>query len=169
MMRIKAAQVISGVVLSVAALVPVATSSGQQGVAGRAAEAIDNAGRNIRRGVENAVVRSQEAIQAQDVLGRVYSRLHWDKVLAGAILELEVRADGLVVLRGSVPNAAAKKRAVLLASDTVGVIKVVDETSVPEPVRVVTPEEPVKPSRVIPKPVPPPAAVTTGTTIIIKP
>jgi hyperosmotically inducible protein len=164
-MKSKQAHAMAIAVLALSTLVPAATCAAQ-GVVEKVGQGLDNAGRTIRRGVENAVARSQEAIQEQNVLGRVYSRLHWDKVLAGSILELEVRADGTVFLRGSVVDVAAKKRAVLLASDTIGVSKVVDELAVPEPVNVVPAAEPAKPSRVLPKPVPPP--VTTGTKIIIK-
>ena len=66
---------------------------------------------------------------------------------------------GTAILRGSVPDAAAKQRAVLLARDTVGVSQVVDELAVlPTPVRVI--------------PATPPAAsetTTTTTRTIIKP
>jgi hyperosmotically inducible periplasmic protein len=98
-----------------------AVTSAQQGATQRAREALDNAGRNIRRGVERAFARTRAAVLEQELMTRVYSRLHWDKLLVGSALELEVRDDGVVFLRGSVPDAAAKKRAVLLARDTVGV------------------------------------------------
>ena len=97
---------LSAVLLAAATLIPAAACSGQ-GVAERAGEVLDNAGRSIRRGVEGAVVRGQTAVREQDVFTRVYSRIHWDKVLVGSVLELEVRADGMAILRGSVPDAAA--------------------------------------------------------------
>ena len=156
---------LSALVLAAAALIPAASPA--QGVAERAGEVLDNAGRTIRRGVEGAVARGQATVREQDVFTRVYSRIHWDKALVGSVLELEVRADGMAILRGSVPDAAARKRAVVLARDTVGVTGVVDELGVPEPARVI-PAPPPKPSRVTPA-ASPPAPPLAGPTSDIKP
>ena len=127
----------------------------QQGIAGRAAEALDNAGRNIRFGVENTVAKGKAAVYEQELLSRVYSRIHWDKYLIKSTLELEVQADGTVILRGAVTDKVVKDRAVVLARDTVGVNRVVDEINV------------LPASRVIPAL--PSAKATTGTTTVIKP
>jgi hyperosmotically inducible protein len=114
-----------------------AVTNAQQGAAQRAGEALDNAGRNIRRGVERAFVRTRAAVLEQELMTRVYSRLHWDKLLVSSTLDLEIRDDGVVFLRGAVPSADAKKRAVVLARDTVGVTRVVDELAVAPPANVV--------------------------------
>jgi len=58
--------------------------------------------------------------------GRVYTRLHWDKGLADAKIETEVTDNGVTTLRGTVPDARAKAKALQLATDTVGVTKVID-------------------------------------------
>ncbi len=108
----------------------------QEGVAQRAGEALDNAGRNIRRGVQTAFPRARMAVHEQQVLTRVYSRLHWDKALVGSALEVEVFADGTTALRGAVPDEATRKRASVLTRDTVGVTRVVDELVV-APARVI--------------------------------
>jgi hyperosmotically inducible periplasmic protein len=108
----------------------------QECAAQRAGEALDNAGRNLRRGVQNAFPRVRMAVHEQQVVARVYSRLHWDKALVGSALELEVFADGTTVLRGAVADEATRKRASLLARDTVGVTRVVDELVV-SPARVI--------------------------------
>lgn len=128
-----------------------------QGVVERAGEALDNAGRNIRRGVENAVARGEAAVRETDVLGRVYGRLHWDKMLNDAVIELTVAPDGTTTLRGAVADAAAKKRAVILARDTVGVTTVVDQLTIADATRVI----PASPSA---KPAPAPTTTTTTTT-----
>ncbi|APW62627.1 hypothetical protein BSF38_04177 [Paludisphaera borealis] len=128
-----------------------------QGVVERAGEALDNAGRNIRRGVEGAVARGQAAVRETDVFGRVYARIHWDKKLTDSVIELEVQPDGTTTLRGAVADAAAKKRAVILARDTVGVTTVVDELTIAGAARVI-PASPTKPVRVVP-----PASTTTTT------
>ncbi len=94
---------------------------------------IDDAGKNIKQGVENAFARTKAAVHNQDVLSRVYSRLHWDKTLTNSVMEVALKDDGTITLRGGVPDAAAKERAVLLAKDTVGVSRVIDELAVLPP------------------------------------
>jgi len=132
-----------------------AVTTAQQGAVQRAGEAIDNAGRSIRRGVERAFARTRASVHEQELITRVYSRLHWDKLLVGSALELEARDDGAVFLRGTVPDAEAKKRAVVLARDTVGVNQVIDELAVSPPPKVV--------------PAPQPAVKSPGTTSADRP
>ena len=50
---------------------------------------------------------------------------------------MSVQPDGTVVLRGSVTTEAAKRRAVDLAENTVGVVAVVDGIAVAKEVRVI--------------------------------
>jgi osmotically-inducible protein OsmY len=64
------------------------------------------------------------------VQGRVYGRLHWDKALEGAALDIDVRDKQVVVLRGKVASAAAKQKAEQLAGDTIGVSSVVNELAI---------------------------------------
>jgi osmotically-inducible protein OsmY len=59
--------------------------------------------------------------------GRVYARLHWDKRLQGANLDVDARDSQTVVLRGTVRDAAAKQKAVELARETEGIDNVIDE------------------------------------------
>jgi len=133
-----------------------------QGVVERAGQALDNAGRNIRRGVESAVARGEAAVRETDVLGRVYGRLHWDKKLTDAVIEINVAADGATTLRGAVADAAAKKRAVILARDTVGVTTVVDQLTIADAARVI----PASPAA---NAAPAPSTSTTTTTIETRP
>ena len=106
---------------------------------------VDNAGRNIRNGVEAEVARGQVSAQERDLLFRVSRRIEWDKQLVGSVLRFEILADGTVFLRGSVPNPDAKRRAVDLTQNTIGVTKVVDELAVVKVVKVIE----VPPVRVI--------------------
>jgi osmotically-inducible protein OsmY len=80
----------------------------------------------IREGFERAVA----AIEQLGVAGRVYARLRWDKALSGASVSVDVPKEGLVVLRGTVPNEAAIRKAVELAYDTMGVERVTSELRV---------------------------------------
>ncbi|WZP00692.1 BON domain-containing protein [Isosphaeraceae bacterium EP7] len=158
--------------VAVAAIAPLAW--GQQGAAQRAGQALDNAGKNVRRGVENAVARGRAAVQEQDLLDRVYSRIHWDKALVGSAIELEVRADGTAILRGPVTSAAAKERALDLVESTVGVTTIVNELVIGKEVQVIetapatttTTTTTVKPKRVI---ITPPVAEPRGAKVIVKP
>jgi osmotically-inducible protein OsmY len=61
-----------------------------------------------------------------EVHSRVYSRLHWDKVLNGSRIEVHMLRDGTALLQGNVSDAAARKRAVDITRDTVGVNAVID-------------------------------------------
>jgi hypothetical protein len=152
MTRIRLASVFATVALAVTP-----ATNAQQGPVQRAGQAIENAGRNIRRGVENAVARGQAIAYENDVLGRVQTRLIWDKQLVNSVLQLEMRADGTAVLRGSVLSKEAKKRAVDLAGNTVGVARVIDELAIAKETKVKVIE--ARPARVIT--VNPPAATTT--------
>lgn len=111
-----------------------------QGVAERAGQAIDGVGRGVRREafvVTDAIRRRFETVRA-DVhrMGnnsRVYSRIHWDRTLHGSKIEVHMLRDGSVLLRGTVPDVAARDRAVAIARDTVDVPAVVDELTVLNP------------------------------------
>ena len=110
-----------------------------QGPAEKAGEKLDQAGQSIRRGLENArdTLREQFAkvrgsVHSMGVASRVYGRLHWDKALNTSTLELEV-VNGVVTLRGEVPSAKAKARAVELARETVGITQVIDQLAIQPP------------------------------------
>jgi len=72
----------------------------------------------------------KKATHRMTVQGRVYARLYWDKSLTDAPFQIEARDGGIVVLKGSVPSAEAKHRAVELAQSTVGVNEAVDELGI---------------------------------------
>src|SRR3954465_13339760 len=114
-----------------------AAPSRAQGPIQRVGTALDNAGRNIRRGVENAVARGQISAAEQELIDRILFRIRWDKPLAGSALQLEVPAYGAVILRGSVASKEIKARAVDLVQNTIGVTSVVDELAVAKDVRVI--------------------------------
>ncbi len=100
----------------------------------------DSVGQKIDRGLQQignelrqgwAEVRN--AADRMGVQARVYARLRWDKAVSGATLDVEVPQQGVVVLKGSVPDSRAKQKAARLAQDTVGVDKVVDQLAVAPP------------------------------------
>ena len=95
------------------------------------------AGRNIRDRVETEVARGQITAQEREVLNRVARRIEWDKQSARSTLQIEAQPGGVVIVRGSVFDAAAKRRVVDLAESTVGVTSVVDEVAVVKEVKVI--------------------------------
>jgi hypothetical protein len=103
------------------------------GAAEKAGEKLDQAGRAIEKGLQRAgesvraaFARTRETVHGMGVEARIYGRLHWDKALAESALDLDVQ-DGVATLRGSVPNEAARAKAISLTRDTVGVTRVVDQ------------------------------------------
>ena len=110
------------------------------GAAEKTGGALDNAGRRIRRGLGDAADsvqrgwdRTKAGVHNMGVESRLYGRLHWDKALTAAPIQVEIRSGGVAVLRGSVSDAAAKAKAEALAADTVGVVQVVSELAVAPP------------------------------------
>jgi osmotically-inducible protein OsmY len=114
----------------------------QPGVAEQIGEKLDSVGRGIVRGAQDVtdsvrkrfdVVRSE--VSRMGVQPRVYARLHWDKALNSARIEVHMLRDGVVLLRGTVPDAATRSHAVELARETLDVTGVVDEleTVIPAP------------------------------------
>jgi hypothetical protein len=112
----------------------------EPGLGKRVGEKLDEAGAAIRRDVGKAgdAVREQfqkakSSINAMGIEGRVYGRLHWDKALENASIDVTASRDGAVTLTGTVADAMAKAKAVRLAGDTVGVTRVVDQLAAATP------------------------------------
>ncbi len=109
----------------------------KEGTAEQIGEAIDHAARvasrrakNLGANVEAALKRARSEIQNFGVEARITGRLTWDKELQGSHIELDVNDQGVAVLRGTVPTAAARLKAGGLTLDTIGVRRVVDELKV---------------------------------------
>ena len=106
---------------------------------GQAPSQVDQIQERIERGLSRLGTELQEgwaqvrqSVEEMGLTSRVYARLHWDKNLQDATLEIEAAEGQTIVLKGSVPSASAKQRAVELAQETVGVKRVVDRLAVPE-------------------------------------
>lgn len=103
----------------------------------RVGEKVDGAVETLKRGVSSAgeAIREQyekarTSVHNMGVTGRVYGRLHWDKALTTAKIDVEVQKNGVAVLTGSVGDAAARAKALELTRDTVGVTNVVDRLTI---------------------------------------
>ncbi len=147
----------------------------QDGPIRRAGQALDNAGKSIRSRVETEIARGQLSAQERELLGRVSRRIEWDKRFVGSTIQIESRAGGTVVLRGSVLSDAAKLRAIEVVENTIGVTSVVDGLAVVKEVQVIKAKPVVEVIEVTPPvttetkviEVTPPVA--TGTKVIVKP
>jgi hyperosmotically inducible periplasmic protein len=100
---------------------------------------LDSAVDSVKRGAQSAADavkeqyhRARESVHGLGEHGRVYARLHWDKHLQEAKIEITVKG-GVATLTGTVPTAKAKAKAIELAEDTVGIDKVIDHLTVVAP------------------------------------
>ena len=100
-------------------------------------EKIDGAVQDIKSGFRKAgnvtkeqFAKAKMSVHNMGVESRVYGRIHWDKALNDALIELTTTEDGVITLSGTVADSKAKTRAVELAKDTVGVTKVVDQLAI---------------------------------------
>ncbi len=98
---------------------------------------VDGAVQDIKSGLRKAgdatreqFARTRTSVHNMGVESRVYGRIHWDKALVDASIDLSGGDEGVITLNGTVADAKAKARAVELARDTVGVTKVVDQLAV---------------------------------------
>ena len=107
------------------------------GVAQSLGEKLDGLGRGIRRearDIGDSMRRGFETMKTEvnrmNTPARVYSRLHWDRSLNSARIEVHPVKGGGVLLRGTVADEAAREHAVALARDTMDVSEVIDELNV---------------------------------------
>lgn len=99
----------------------------QPGTAAQIGEKIDRGLNQIGTELSQAWSDVRRSVERMGVQGRVYGRLHWDKTLEGANVDVCVRDNQVVVLSGHVATATAKLKAEQIANDTVGVTNVVNE------------------------------------------
>jgi hypothetical protein len=115
---------------------------------GGPSEGLGGAVETIAAGVEGAseTVRdkfaaAQRSARNLGIEQQIAARLHGDKSFDADKIEVHVEEESTAILRGLVPDAAAKEKAVALTQDTKGVLKVVDHLAVPPKPRVIsTPE-----------------------------
>jgi hyperosmotically inducible protein len=126
-----------GLVLALATWTGAAQDEPNKGTGKRIGETLDSAVQSIKRGAQETAETLREqfahartSVHNMGVSSRVYSRLHWDKALNDTQIDLEVKDDGVTTLRGAVPDAKAKAKALELAQDTVGVTRVVDQLTI---------------------------------------
>ncbi len=87
-------------------------------------ESVQKEVRNLGQQVSEGFRDAKQKIDQLSTEGRVYGRLHWDKGLQDMSIYVDVDNHGLAVLRGTVPNEAAKTKAEQITKDTVGIDRV---------------------------------------------
>jgi hypothetical protein len=105
----------------------VAAAQERQGTAERIGEQIDRGLSQLGAELSEAWSDVRRGVERMGVQGRVFGRLHWDKSLQGAKLDIAVKNTSTVVLTGSVPSDEAKTKAEELTTSTIGVSNVVNE------------------------------------------
>ncbi len=127
--------ILAGVVPAIALAAGIGAA--QQPTRPTVGERVDNAVQNIKQGarevgqtVREQALQARTSVHDMSVSTRVHGRLHWDKALNGAKIDVNVREDGVATISGAVPDAKARAKAVELTADTVGVTQVVDQLTV---------------------------------------
>src|SRR5262245_10968248 len=117
-------------ILVICFLCGVASAQQQPGTAEKIGEKIDRGLTQMGTELSQAWAEARKSVEKMGVQGRVYGRLHWDKALEHANVDIDVRDGQVVLLKGKVDSAAAKQKAEQLARDTVGVNDVVNELAI---------------------------------------
>ena len=98
--------------------------------AGSAVESIKKGAASAEGAISNQFQKAKNAVTNMEIEARVYARIHWDKNLTGSKIELGAPKVGTISLTGTVLDTKAKAKALELATDTVGVVNVVDNLKV---------------------------------------
>jgi hyperosmotically inducible periplasmic protein len=129
-------------------LATVSESPAQEATAERIRRRIDEGVDKLTEEVREAWAKARREVDELSVQGRVYGRLRWDKALAGEPIDVDVEQksgdqESTVIVTGRVNDEDARKKALQLAQDTVGVREVIDRLQVePRPQG----EDPTSPS-----------------------
>jgi hypothetical protein len=91
---------------------------------------------NTTSNVRNRISDVQNSAHNMSLANTVKSRLSQKKSIDDDRIEVEVKEDGTVVLKGQVPDAGDKEMACEIARGTKGVLRVEDRLSVPPTTRV---------------------------------
>ncbi|HEY5315018.1 MAG TPA: BON domain-containing protein [Pirellulales bacterium] len=95
---------------------------------GDALDRVEQGAATAEAAVQQGFASARAKVDQLGIEGRVYGRLRWDKGLAHSTLTVQA-SDQVVTLVGTVPDQAARTKAIALAQDTVGVSKVIDQLS----------------------------------------
>ena len=97
---------------------------------GSAVESIKKGAASAEDAVRAQYARARASVTRMGIEARVYARLHWDKALTDASIDLGAPKPGSIVLSGTVADEKARTKAVELTRETVGVTDVTDHLTV---------------------------------------
>ena len=109
---------------------PVPPPTSEPSVGKRIGESVDRGLNTLGQKIRKTWAEVRQSVDELTVQGRVYGRLHWDKALEKAPIEISVKDENIVTLSGTVADESAHTTAVQLAQSTIGVGKVVDNLTV---------------------------------------
>ena len=92
--------------------------------AGSAVSSLKKGAISAEEAIKEKFTQAKNGVVKMEIEARVYARIHWDKALTEAKIDLATPEKGAIVLNGTVPDEKAKTKAAELAADTVGVTKV---------------------------------------------
>jgi hyperosmotically inducible periplasmic protein len=107
-----------------------ANLAAQEGLGERLGRELDEKLNKLSSEFREGWAKVEQLVDQLGVRGRVYARVHWDKVLTSEPIKIDMEDASVVVLTGQVSDEAARKKAVRLAEDTVGVTRVIDRLEV---------------------------------------
>lgn len=97
---------------------------------GGAVESVRKGAAGAGEAVRQRYASARESVSRMGVEARVYARLHWDRDLFAAAIDLTSPKNGTIVLEGNVAGEKLRSKAVTLARETLGVEEVVDHLTV---------------------------------------
>ena len=97
--------------------------AGRRGQIGDAVQTVSDGARDASTNVQGKVAEARTSARNAGLEQKVSARLHGDKSLGAEKIEVTVLEEGTATLKGQVPDAAAKEKAVALTRDTRGVLR----------------------------------------------
>ena len=129
----------------------------RRGQIGDAVQTVRDGAQDASTSVQGKIAEVRTSARNVGLEQKISARLHGDRSLGAEQIEVSVLEEGTATLKGLVPHAEAKAKAVALTRDTRGVMHVVDQLAVPPPARIYGAPEPA--------PEPEPAVATRSRTL----
>ena len=120
----------------------IALGEGRRGQIGDAVQTVTDGAQDASTSVQGKISDARTSARNLGLEQKVSARLHGDKSLGAEKIEVSVLVEGTATLKGLVPSAAAKEKAVALTRDTRGVTRVMDHLAVTPPPRVFDARDP---------------------------
>ena len=98
--------------------------------AGSAVNSIKKGAASAEEAIREKYEQARAGVSKMGIEARVYARIHWDKTLADAKIDLSAPSEGVIAVTGVVADEKVKAKALELTRDTIGVTQVVDHLTV---------------------------------------